>query len=55
MSEYEKFVKLLKSVLDDRLKDGKKRLNDEFNTILKNKEKDLEDIKRKALKEIINK
>ncbi len=50
--EAEKYISLIKAKLDATRTEILQKLNEEYNNVLKNKEKELEEIKRKALKEL---
>lgn len=48
----EKYIDTIKIKLDQKKAEILEQLTNEYNNIMKNKEKELEDIKRKALKDL---
>ncbi|EWG08010.1 MAG: hypothetical protein ASUL_00110 [Candidatus Aramenus sulfurataquae] len=50
--EAEKYISIIKAKLDATKAEILQKLTEEYNNVLKNKEKELQEIKRKALKEI---
>ncbi|MUM64107.1 hypothetical protein D1867_02340 [Acidianus infernus] len=51
-SEVEKYLNNIKSVLDQKKKESYLQLQKKFDELIQNKEKQLEEVKRKALKEV---
>jgi ATP synthase epsilon subunit. len=51
-SEVEKYLNNIKSVLDQKKKESFLQLQKKFDELIQNKEKQLEEVKRKALKEV---
>lgn len=51
-SEVEKYLNNIKSVLDQKRKESFLQLQKKFDELIQNKEKQLEEVKRKALKEV---
>ena len=51
-SEVEKYLNNVKMILDQKKKESYLQLQKKFDELIQNKEKQLEDIKRKALKEV---
>ncbi|WP_148692103.1 hypothetical protein [Acidianus manzaensis] len=50
--EAEKYIKMIKTVLDKQKADALEALDKEYQKILENKKNELDNIKRKALKEL---